>query len=89
MPATWKRTYVEVYGPDGYEGRWDVDPPEGTPIDEQYRDEMMATLQNPGPDYPDSHAEWIDCGTDLVFGLFHHGARPPSFGPKHTRPYPE
>lgn len=86
MPAPWKRAYIEVYGPDGYEARWDAELPEGEVIDEAFRDEQLAVLRTPHPDYPDSHVEWLDAGTDLVFGYFHHGARPAPGGPRHTRP---
>ncbi len=86
MPSPWKRMYVEMYGPNGSEGRWDVQPPPGRIIDEAKRDEMLVGLRKPNPEYPDSHVEWADCGTDLVFGYFHHGARPKGSGPKHTNP---
>jgi hypothetical protein len=78
--------YVEMYGPDGAGGRWDVEPPPGKMIDEAERDSMLAKLRRPSPHYPDSHVEWADCGTDLVFGYFYGGERPKAGGPKHTRP---
>jgi hypothetical protein len=73
--------YVEVYGSQGYEGRWDVGlAPGETEINEPVRERMLAQLREGNPRYPDHHVEWMDAGTDLVFGFFYDGIRPR--GPK-------
>jgi hypothetical protein len=69
MSKTWRKLWIELYGPDGYKGSWEVTPPDGQSFDETAVRRHIADIRGK-PEYRESELRVCEDEGELIIGVF-------------------
>ncbi|RMH27519.1 MAG: hypothetical protein D6693_05230 [Planctomycetota bacterium] len=76
MPPPWRRALIELYGDDGHDGTWVVEPPDGAQGLEAESKSSLTEQILSDPRYEGADVLYAEDGEDLVIGVFFGATRP-------------
>jgi hypothetical protein len=88
MPP-WSKLWIELYGKDGYQGRWEINPGSGCLVTEDYLPQCVEGIRA-DERYRDAHIRFCEEGDEIVVGVFNGKSppNPPKRGTVYEPPFP-